>query len=218
MSRPLALLGGTFDPVHLGHLRAAWEAAEALDAEVHLMPANVPPHRAQPVGSATQRVALLRAALAGQNRLRLDERELRRSGPSYTIDTLRELRAEVGPERPLALLLGSDAFAGLPTWHEWRELFHFAHIVVMTRPGHRSEWPPVLDAEWQARRCEAPADLRQTAAGRIYPLAITALEISATAVRAELAAGREPRFLLADALLTDPQLLTPYRRESVAGA
>lgn len=122
MSRPLALFGGTFDPVHLGHLRAAWEAAEALEADVHLLPAHVPPHRAQPVASSAQRLALLRAALRGQDRLLVDERELRRRGPSYTVDTLRELRGEIGAQRPLLLLLGADAFAGLPSWHEWRAL------------------------------------------------------------------------------------------------
>jgi nicotinate-nucleotide adenylyltransferase len=211
MSRPIALLGGTFDPVHLGHLRAAWEAAEALDAEVFLMPANVPPHRAQPVASAAQRVALLRAALAGQQRLLLDERELRRSGPSYTVDTLRELRNEVGAHRPLVLLLGADAFAGLPTWHAWRELFQQAHIVVMTRPGHPCEWVAELEVEWQARRSDDALDLRTRAAGRIHALAITPLEISATAVRAQLAAGREPRWLLPDAAFADPSLLAPYR-------
>lgn len=214
MTRPIALLGGTFDPVHLAHLRAAWEAAEALDAEVFLMPANVPPHRAQPVASAAQRVALLRAALAGQDRLLLDERELRRSGPSYTVDTLRELRGEIGAHRPLALLLGADAFAGLPTWHEWRELFRHAHIVVMTRPGHASAWPPELEAEWRARCSDDALDLRTGAAGRIHALAITPLEISATAVRAQLAAGREPRWLLPDAAFADPRLLAPYRQRS----
>ena len=209
--RPIALLGGTFDPVHNGHLRAAWEAAEALDADVHLMPANVPPHRAQPVATAAQRVAILRAALQGQGRLVIDERELHRTGPSYTIDTLRQLRAEVGQERPLVLLVGTDAFAGFPSWHEWRSLFHFAHIVVMTRPGHRNEWPAELNAEWQARRSETPGDLRTSPGGRIYALAITALEISATAVRAELAAGHEPRFLLPENVLADLALLAPYR-------
>src|SRR5579859_4112192 len=112
---PLALLGGTFDPIHLGHLRVAWEAAEALDAEVRLMPANVPPHRPAPAASAAERVRLIEAALAGQSRLTLDARELARPGRSYTVDTLLELRAEQA-SRPLLLVLGADAFAGLPTW------------------------------------------------------------------------------------------------------
>lgn len=212
MSRPLALFGGTFDPVHLGHLRAAWEAAEALEADVHLLPAHVPPHRAQPIASSAQRLALLRAALRGQDRLLVDERELRRRGPSYTVDTLRELRGEIGAQRPLLLLLGADAFAGLPSWHEWRALFHHAHIVVMTRPGHGGLLPPVLEEEWQERHSEDALDLRTTPAGRVLRLPITALDISATAVRAQLAAGREPRYLLPDAVFAEPDLLAPYRR------
>jgi nicotinate-nucleotide adenylyltransferase len=208
--RPIALLGGTFDPVHLGHLLAAWEASEALDAEVRLMPANVPPHRPQPVASAEQRVALLRAALAGQSRLRLDTRELRRSGPSYSVDTLRDLRAEVGPLQSLALLVGADAFAGLPSWHEWRALFDLAHIVVMTRPGSAQRWPAELEAAIAPRRTEANA-LHAAPAGAVHALAITALDISATQVRAQLAAGREPRYLLAEALLADTALLAVYR-------
>lgn len=95
MTRPLAILGGTFDPVHNAHLRVAWEAAEFLDADVRLVPARVPPHRPQPMASAEQRLAIMRAALHGQSRLHLDDRELRRAGPSYTIDTLIELRAEI---------------------------------------------------------------------------------------------------------------------------
>ena len=100
--KPLAIFGGTFDPVHLGHLNAAWEAAELLDADVRMLPASVPPHRPAPIASASHRAAMLRAALRGQARLELDTRELDREGLSYTIDTLRELRKEVG-ERPLVL-------------------------------------------------------------------------------------------------------------------
>src|SRR5579885_3221529 len=135
-TRPLAILGGTFDPVHLGHLRAAWEAGEALDAEVRLIPTNVPPHRPAPVANAQQRAAILRAALTGQDRLKLDTRELDRAGPSYTFDTLTSLREEIGAQRALVVLLGADAFAGLPSWHRWRELLDLAHIAVLTRPGH----------------------------------------------------------------------------------
>jgi nicotinate-nucleotide adenylyltransferase len=213
---PIAILGGTFDPVHNAHLRVAWEAAEALDAEVHLMPANVPPHRHAPVAGPAQRVAMLRAALAGQSRLRLDERELRRDKPSYTIDTLREMRAEFGVDRPLILLLGADAFAGLPAWHEWQALFGFAHIVVLTRPGHGAALPAELIAEIAARRVLSPAGLRGTAFGCVVDLAVTPLEISASTVRALLAVGREPRWLVPDVLLADPALLEPYRRTGQA--
>lgn len=206
--RPLALLGGTFDPVHNGHLRAAWEAAEQLDAEVRLMPANVPPHRAQPLAPASGRVAMLYAALGGQSRLTVDERELRRAGPSYSVDTLRELRAEIGSERPLVLIVGTDAFAGLPTWHAWRTLFELAHIAVLERPGAALPVPAELLAELTLRHAAPGSDWRAAAAGRIVPVAITPLQISATDIRRRLAAGDEPRFLLPDAVW---QLILAHR-------
>lgn len=209
--RPLALLGGTFDPVHLGHLRAAWEAAELLDAEVRLLPARVPPHRPQPVASAEQRVAMLRAALTGQQRLKIDTRELERAGPSYSVDTLTGLRAEIGATRPLIMLTGADAFAGLPSWHRWRDLLGAAHIGVLTRPGHASDWPPALQAIVDERQCEDVLALHRAPAGHIIQLPITALDISASAVRALLAAGRSPRYLLADGVLAAPALLAPYQ-------
>lgn len=212
MTRPLAIFGGTFDPVHLGHLRVAWEAAEQLDADVALVPASVPPHRPQPVASAGQRVAMLRAALAGQQRLRLDERELRRSGPSYTVDTLIELRSEIGPTRPLVLLIGADAWAGLPSWHRWTELFALAHIGVLTRAGHPVAEPAELAAAASALRTDQPADIASSACGRVIGLRVSALEISATRIRDDLAAGREPRYLVADTLFDDPSLLAVYRR------
>ena len=196
--RPLALLGGTFDPVHYGHLRSAWEAAELLDADVRLMPANVPPHRPQPLASAQARTAMLHAALEGQSRLAVDERELRRAGPSYSVDTLRELRTETGPERALVLIVGMDAFAGLSTWREWTTLFELAHIAVLDRPGYAPPLPEVLAAELQSRRCAPDGDWRHAPAGRIVPLDVTPLEISATDIRRRLTAGEEPRFLLPD--------------------
>ena len=210
--KPLAILGGTFDPVHIGHLNAAWEAAELLDAEVRLMPANVPPHRPPPIASAEQRAAMLRAALQGQSRLALDTRELEREGPSYTVDTLAELRAEQGA-RPLVLLLGEDAFAGLPSWHRWRELFGFAHIGVLTRPGAEPAWPPELAGAINGRLASGPLEMRASPAGRVVLVPVTPLEISATRVRELLVAGRQPRYLLPLGLLGDPALLEPYRRQ-----
>jgi nicotinate-nucleotide adenylyltransferase len=209
--KPLAIFGGTFDPVHLGHLSVAWEASELLDAEVRLMPASVPPHRAPPMASAVQRVAMLRAALQGQSRLTLDTRELERSGPSYTIDTLIELRAEQG-ERPLVLLIGADAFAGLPGWHRWRELFELAHIGVLSRPGVEAELPDELQHVIANRRVENAAALRHASTGKLIELAVTPLEISATRIRELLVEGRDPRYLLPAGLFDDPELLTPYRR------
>lgn len=211
IERPLAIFGGTFDPVHNGHLRAAWEASEALDADVFLVPASVPPHRPQPLASAPQRVAMLRAALSGQQRLRLDLRELERAGPSYTFDTLASVRAEIGALRPLVVLIGADAFAELSTWHRWRELFSLAHMCVLTRPAQIPELPTALAAEVAARAVDATGALRSAPCGRVLNMVVTSLGISATRIRALLAAGREPRWLVPDALLADPALLAAYR-------
>ena len=210
--KALAILGGTFDPVHNAHLRVAWEAAEQLDAEVRLIPANVPPHRDPPVANARERAAILRAALRGQDKLVLDERELRREGPSWTIDTLIELRDEIGPERPVVLLVGADAFLGLSSWHRWGELFDHAHIGVLTRPGHEiATLPTELRIKVASRRTSDPNALLASPSGRVLPMPVTPLEISATEVRAVLSAGGEPRYLMPDAVLEDPRLLAPYR-------
>jgi nicotinate-nucleotide adenylyltransferase len=209
--KPLAIFGGTFDPVHLGHLSVAWEASELLDAEVRLMPASVPPHRPPPSATAQQRVAMLHAALQGQSRLTLDTRELERSGPSYTIDTLIELRAEQGG-RPLVLLIGADAFAGLSSWHRWRELFEVAHIGVLSRPGVPAVLPDELLQMTVGRHVDDAVALRGVPAGKLIGLAVTPLEISATRIRELLAAGRDPRYLLPAGLFDDTQLLAPYRR------
>jgi nicotinate-nucleotide adenylyltransferase len=210
--RPLAIFGGTFDPVHIGHLRAAWEASEALDAEVRIVPAKIPPHRPQPVASASERAAMLCAALAGQDRLRLDLRELEREGPSYTFDTLASLRAEFGDARPLVLLIGADAFAGLSEWHRWRELFGLAHICVLTRPAQVPAMPGMLAAEVAARKTENLAALCGAPAGKVLDMVVSALGISATRIRALLAEGREPRWLVPQALIDDAALLAPYRQ------
>jgi nicotinate-nucleotide adenylyltransferase len=209
--RPLAIFGGTFDPIHIGHLRAAWEASEALDAEVRIVPAKIPPHRPQPVAAAAERAAMLRAALAGLDRLALDLRELEREGPSYTFDTLTSLRAEIGGARPLVVLIGADAFAGLSEWHRWRELFDLAHMCVLTRPAQIPAMSGELAAEVASRTVDDMAGLREGPAGCVLNMVVSALGISATRIRALLAEGREPRWLVPDALLDDAALLQPYR-------
>ncbi|MGH8123054.1 MAG: nicotinate-nucleotide adenylyltransferase, partial [Rudaea sp.] len=190
----------------------AWEAAEALDAEVRLMPAHVPPHRPAPIASAAQRVDMLRRALAGQSRLMLDTRELDRAGASYTVDTLRGMRAEFGPAQPLVLLIGADAFGGLPTWREWHALFDLAHIAMLTRPWRTEPWSAELAAAAAPRRARTPHELRESACGKVLSLPVTPLDISASAVRELLADGREPRWLMPDVLLADVQILQVYRR------
>lgn len=208
---PLAWFGGTFDPVHLGHLSVAWEASELLDAEVRLVPASVPPHRPSPRASADERAAMLRAALRGQDRLRLDTRELDRQGPSYSVDTLAGLRREQG-DRPLVLLVGIDAFTGLASWHHWRELFELAHVGVLSRPGFSTALPAALEAAVAPRRTDDVADIRSAPAGRVIGLDVTPLEVSATRIRQLLADGRDPRYLLPAGLFDEPAVLAPYRR------
>ncbi len=205
--RPVGILGGTFDPVHVGHLRAALEIRDALGlAQVHLVPAQIPPHRSQPVASAAQRLAMLRLAVRGVAGLAVDDRELQRAGPSYTVDTLTDLRAQLG-RRPICLLLGDDAFRGLPGWHCWQTLFELAHLVVMQRPplADDPQPPPALPAELaqavRDRWADSAQALADVPAGRVWRQALPPLDISATRVRAVLRAGRSARFLVTDSCL-----------------
>ncbi len=199
----IALMGGTFDPVHIGHLRAALEAAQALNATVRLMPSQVPPHRPQPLASAAQRLRMLEIAITGRPELQIDARELQRIGPSFSVDTLIALRAEVGDKRPLALIVGADAFAGLPSWSRWLQLFDLAHIVVLTRPGAATaaDWPEALHAQTDVRRCTDAAELQTVASGKVFALAVTPLAISATAVRECFGRGEVPHWLVPSEVL-----------------
>jgi nicotinate-nucleotide adenylyltransferase len=182
--------GGTFDPIHQGHLAVARSAAAQLGGIVHLVPCADPPHRARPVASAEQRAHMIALAIQDDPCLALDRRELRRAGASYTLDTMRELRDELGPARPVACLIGADAFRGLPSWRGWRELFDLCHLVALTRPGHRLDaLDPLLEAELQPRRRRAPAPLHAAPAGLVLELEVPAWEVSSTGVRAALAAG-----------------------------
>lgn len=188
---PLALLGGTFDPVHYGHLRLADDVRRALHLpEVRLVPAGDPPHRRPPHAAAHDRVAMLDLAVRGFPGLVVDTREIDRRGKSYTVDTLAGLRREM-PDRPLLLLVGADAFRGLPTWHRWRELFELAHLVVVPRPGVAidADLPAALAAQWHGRRRDDAATLRSAPAGTIFVQPVTPQAISSTEVRAALARG-----------------------------
>ena len=212
--RPIGILGGTFDPIHYGHLRPALELLEGLDlAEVRFVPCRIPVHRGLPQITAEQRLELVRLATAGQAGFVVDDRELRREGSSYMVDTLASLREDFG-EAPLCLIVGADAFRELHTWHRWRELSRFAHIVVMQRPGPPKPFVPVLK-EFIAPRRADPAALRRQIAGGILFQPVTQLDISATHIRALLARGQSPRFLLPEAVLARIHERALYRSPPV---
>jgi len=194
----MGIFGGTFDPIHYGHLRTAFELLETLRLpEMRFMPAGNPPHREHTIASNAQRLEMVRAATAGQRGFTVDDREMHKVAPSYTVETLAELRREF-PARPLCLIVGMDAFLGLPKWHQWRELLALAHLVVAHRPGWRAPTMGPLGEMLVDRGTGAVSDLHESVAGRIYIHAVTQLEISSTDVRALIHAGRDPRYLMPD--------------------
>jgi nicotinate-nucleotide adenylyltransferase len=193
---PIGVLGGTFDPIHDGHLRPALEVLEALGmAEIRFVPCRQPPHRSQPVADAAQRLAMLKMAVTGQPGFVVDDRELRRSGPSYMVDTLTSMRAELETV-PLYLLLGADAFQGLPEWHRWQDLLALAHLVVVHRPGIDLEFAEPLRSLVSQHRATNITDSSQRLAGGIQFQPVTQLDIAATRIRALLREGRSVRYLL----------------------
>lgn len=216
---PVGVFGGTFDPIHLGHLRLAEEARECLGLDhVRLIPSGQPPHRQAPGSAAADRLAMVHLATASNPRLVVDEGEVRTPQPSFTVLTLERLRAEFGPARPLVLILGADAFEGLPAWHRWRELFDLAHIAVANRPGfapHGRRWPGVLSPELEGacrhRLGTDPAALAETPAGRVVAFDMTPLAISASLIRDLLKAGHSARYLLPDTVLDYIQSHRLYR-------
>lgn len=206
-SSPIGILGGTFDPIHYGHLRLAQQAGETLRLEqVRFVPSGTPPHRAAPRLSAEERLAMVKLAVRENALFAVDEREVQRSGPGYTVDTLTELRRELGATRPLCLLVGADAFLDFATWHRWHELFDLAHIVVAHRPGFpvdtwHERMPQPLAREYAVRSLRQPLAVHLAPAGGIAVIAITALDISATMIRDCIQSGSSPRYLLPDSVL-----------------
>ncbi len=197
-------MGGTYDPVHLGHLRCALELSELLGCEaekranVHLLPCFDPVHRGEPGASSAQRADMLMLATEGEPGLVIDQREILRKGPSYTVDTLKEMRRQYGPDEPIVLVLGTDAFNELASWHQWLEIPTLAHIIVLNRPG----WPlsPVgaLGELVDSRRVKKIESLFECVAGYILPLELSLLDISSSKVRSSIANGQSARYLVSD--------------------
>lgn len=207
----IGIFGGTFDPVHFGHLRAAVEARERLRlSDLILLPAGTPPHRSVTYAAAEDRLEMLRLAIEAHSELNVDDREVRRKGASYMVDTLAEFRSEVGAT-PLLLLIGQDAANTLDSWHQWRRLFDLAHLVVMRRPDSRHVYSGDLFGEIQPRLADGPEALRSHPGGRVLPLEVTQLDISSTRIRRIVARRESPGFLLPDAVIQYIERRAIYR-------
>ena len=198
---PLALFGGTFDPVHYGHLRCADEARQKLNLNyLYLLPAGVPPHRAKPRTTTAQRLEMLKLAQQDFPHLKIDDRETRRSGPSYMVDTLQELRTEF-PRRPLLLLVGQDVADDLHSWFQWKKLFSLAHIVILTRPGSNTQYQQELADQILPRLNFDVQKLCCSQAGGVLQLEVTSIDVSATMIKKFIRQGRSPKSMLPGAVL-----------------
>ncbi|RKR06412.1 nicotinate-nucleotide adenylyltransferase [Kushneria sinocarnis] len=210
----VAMLGGTFDPIHLGHLRAAVELGEVLALDrLHLIPSHLPPHREAPGVASSDRLAMVAAGIGDTPGLTADDREMRRDGPSWSLQTLESLRIEYGEQARLIMVLGLDAFRLLPEWHAPAALFDQAHIVVIGRPEHQRPDDPALEALIRGREVSDIPSLMAHAHGRMMYLELpTAMAISATEIRRRLAVGTSVRYLLpagVERYIRDHQLYGP---------
>jgi nicotinate-nucleotide adenylyltransferase len=203
----IGLLGGTFNPIHFGHLRMAQELADSLDFnEVRFIPAANPPHKTAPEVSAEHRAAMVRLGIANNPRFSFDDRELHRTGASYTIDTLDSLRDELGGEVSLVLLMGSDAFTKLNTWHRWEEIIQRCHITLVQRPlassiATKENLPKVLETFLHNHYTENGDDLHSAAAGYVIMQHITALDISSTTIRHTFEQKNSARYLMPESVI-----------------
>ena len=189
----IGIMGGTFDPIHFGHLRPALEVCERLSlSQVRFIPCRVPPHRDQPMASPEDRLKMVDLAVKNTPEFRLDDRELRRDGPaSYSVDTLRSLRDEY--DEPLVLMLGADAFQGFNRWKNWRNILDMAHIVISCRPGYKI---PYLEPWANGRIAESAEELENSRSGKLLFMGVTQLAISATDIRRQRLEGLSARYLM----------------------
>lgn len=201
MGRGIGILGGTFDPVHNGHLRLALEVYQALDlAEVRLIPLHTPPHRRAPLASQNQRLAMARLAVRGVPGLAVDDREIKRGETSYTVETLRSLREEL-PDTPLCTIMGMDAFQSLHTWYQWTAIADYAHIILVDRPGNKVAIKHQAVRKFYTDRvCKNRSALRKPC-GRVLKIDVPALDISATRIRALCSQQKEIHYLLPDRVI-----------------
>ena len=199
---PIALLGGTFDPIHYGHLRMALEIQQALDLpSIRFIPCQTPVHKTHTHATMEQRIAMLALALQDHPSFSLDTREITRASPSYMLHTLRSLREEAAPDIPIILIMGTDSFQQLHTWHRWEELLKQSHFVVASRPGYSLPTQGPLVPLLRESLTSEPRRLHQQPAGAIYCQPITHLDISSTAIRSQCKQGYNPHFLLPNTVL-----------------
>jgi nicotinate-nucleotide adenylyltransferase len=194
----IGIFGGTFDPIHYGHLRSALEVQEIFGLDqVRFVLSAQPPHRQSTQASVVMRLAMLRLAIDNLTGFVVDTREMERSGPSYMVDTLESLRQEFS-KQILLLFIGADAFNQLTSWHQWQRLFEYAHVVVLTRPGYKVNH---MDGFLRTKNTDQILELKSMSAGKLYFQSITQLDISATSIRSMIVNGKSPQFLLPDKVL-----------------
>ena len=203
----VGIFGGTFDPIHYGHLRIAEEIVKTVGLQkLYFVPAGMPRLRHSPVASPQHRVEIVRLAIQKNPDFVLDEREINRGGVSYSIDTVREFKQEFGEEIRLCFVLGADAFINLPEWNNWKELFNLCHFIVSTRPGYtltliKELLSKELREECSQRWVSNTESLRKDTSGLIFIASTTMLDISATSIRAHIAVGRSVRYLIPDIIV-----------------
>ena len=189
----IGILGGTFDPIHFGHLRPALEIVEKLSLEeLRFIPSAKPPHRWQPEARAEDRLQMVKLAIKGTDKFILDDREYHRDGASYTIDTLETIRSEIGHTKPICMLLGLDAFQSFDSWREWQKILDLSHLVVSTRPGYQTQ---NTESWTEGRIVNDVNDLLQHKVGKIFFCDVTQLDISATNIRKQMHNGGSCRYL-----------------------
>ncbi|MDE8602387.1 nicotinate-nucleotide adenylyltransferase [Marinomonas sp. RSW2] len=193
----VAIMGGTFDPIHNGHLRTAVEVLDRYQySELRLIPCFQPVHKGRPSVSPQQRLEMAKLAISSDSRLRVDSREMDREGPSYSVDTLRDIRSEIGPNKSLIMVLGMDSFLSLPTWQNWQKLIQYSHLLVVSRPGWEPDLISELSAFCENYRAASSHELQCAPSGRVWFETLTPLGISSSMIRALACKNESIAYLL----------------------